>query len=226
MSCTEQNIEGRKQMGAGRDHTDAPPSGRQPLRCSAEVPLPMRPLLANQPRTATGAVTEDVARAQRGDMQAFERLYQQHGARVNALCRRLAVDAQRADELMQDVFVRAWEKLESFRGESSLDSWLHRVTVNVFLAADRSDKRRRAHEDTVDDDRYELASATAPVDVGDRIDLERAIAALPQGARMAFVMHDIEGYSHEEIAAMSGIAAATVRVQLHRARRHLMEALG
>lgn len=172
-----------------------------------------------------GSVTEDVARAQRGDMQAFERIYQQHAGRVNALCRRLAVDVNRADELLQDVFVRAWEKLESFRGESSLESWLHRVTVNVFLAAERGDKRRRAHEDVVDDDSYELSTSTAPVDVGDQIDLERAIATLPPGARMAFVMHDIEGYSHDEIAAMSGIAAATVRVQLHRARRHLMEAL-
>jgi len=156
-------------------------------------------------------------------MQAFERLYQQHAGRVNALCRRL--DVNRADELMQDVFVRAWEKLESFRGESSLDSWLHRVTVNVFLAADRGDRRRRAHEDIADDDTYEHTANTASSDPGDRIDLERAIAALPQGARVAFVLHDIEGYSYEEIAAMSGIAAATVRVQLHRARRHLMEAL-
>lgn len=185
----------------------------------------MPPLLLHKPRNPSETVTEDVARAQRGDMQAFERLYQQHAGRVNALCRRLAVDVSRADELMQDVFVRAWEKLQSFRGESSLESWLHRVTVNVFLAAERGNRRRRAHEDVADDDSYELSAATSSGDPGDRIDLERAIAALPNGARIAFVLHDIEGYSHEEIAAMSGIAAATVRVQLHRARRHLMEAL-
>lgn len=170
-------------------------------------------------------MTDDVQRAQRGDMQAFERLYQQHAGRVNALCRRLAVDVNRADELMQDVFVRAWEKLQTFRGESSLETWLHRVTVNVFLAAERSDRRRRAHEEVADDDSVELAAATPAGDPGDRIDLERAVATLPEGARVAFVLHDIEGYSHDEIAAMSGIAAATVRVQLHRARRHLMEAL-
>lgn len=170
-------------------------------------------------------MTDDVARAQRGDMQAFERIYKQHSARVNALCRRLAGDVSRADVLLQDVFVRAWEKLESFRGESSLESWLHRVTVNVFLASERSDKRRRAHEDIADDDTFELSATTAPVDVGDRIDLERAITRLPAGARMAFVLHDIEGYTHEEIAAMSGVTASTVRVQLHRARRYLMEAL-
>lgn len=186
----------------------------------------MPSLLAKNPQQPPSAVTEDVARAQRGDMQAFGRLYDKHSGRVNALCRRLTTDAARAEELLQDVFVRAWEKLGSFRGESSLDSWLHRVTVNVFLAADRGDRRRRAHEDIADDDRYEMSAAPTTVDVGDRIDLERAIATLPPGARMAFVMHDIEGYSHEEIAAMSGIAAATVRVQLHRARRHLMETLG
>lgn len=185
----------------------------------------MPQLLAPKPRNPSETVTEDVARAQRGDMQAFERLYQQHAGRVNALCRRLTADVNRADELMQDVFVRAWEKLQSFRGESSLESWLHRVTVNVFLAGERGDKRRRAHEDIADDDSYELSAAAPSGDPGNRIDLETAIAALPQGARIAFVMHDIEGYSHDEIAAMSGIAAATVRVQLHRARRYLMEAL-
>lgn len=185
----------------------------------------MLTLLAPDPRTPLPAVTEDVARAQRGDMQAFERLYRLHSPRVTALCLRLSGDRNRADELMQDVFVRAWEKLQTFRGESSLESWLHRVTVNVFLAYERGDKRRRAHEDTTDDETYEFAAPSRNADVGERIDLERAIARLPQGARVAFVMHDIEGYSYDEIAAMSGIAAATVRVQLHRARRYLLEAL-
>lgn len=182
-------------------------------------------LLAQNTRDGPALVTDEVRRAQRGDMQAFEAIYRQHAGCVHALCRRLASDPVQADELMQDVFVRAWERLQSFRGESSLQSWLHRVTVNVFLAADRGDRRRRAHEDVVDDDSYELLASTASGDPGDRIDLERAIAALPPGARVAFVLHDIEGYSHDEIAAMNGTAAATVRVQLHRARRHLMEKL-
>ncbi|MGV3710816.1 MAG: RNA polymerase sigma factor [Gemmatimonas sp.] len=184
----------------------------------------MIPLLADASSTSA-ALTDDVTRAQRGDAEAFERLYRRHAARVNALCRRLTGDATRADELLQDVFVRAWERLASFRGESSLESWLHRVTVNVFLAANRSDKRRRAHEDVADSTSYELTGETSPPDVAGGIDLERAISLLAPGARMAFVMHDIEGYSHEEIAAMTGIAPATVRVQLHRARRQLMEAL-
>ena len=126
---------------------------------------------------------------------------------------------------MQDAFVKAWERLRSFRGESAFGTWLHRVTVNVFLTNERGDSRRLAHEGPVDD-LDELPVATfGGGDPGDRIDLERAIAALPPGARTAFVLHDVEGYKHEEIAALSGIAPATVRAQLHRARRLLMEAL-
>ena len=126
---------------------------------------------------------------------------------------------------MQDAFVMAWEKLGSFRGESAFGTWLHRVTVNVFLVAERSDQRRLARvEPDGNLDQLPVAVVGAS-DPGDRIDLERAISTLPPGARTAFVLHDIEGYRHDEIAALSGIAPATVRAQLHRARRLLMEAL-
>jgi RNA polymerase sigma-70 factor (ECF subfamily) len=127
--------------------------------------------------------------------------------------------------LMQDAFVKAWEKLGSFRGESAFATWLHRVTVNVFLVAERSDTRRLARVGLVDDlDELPVANFGGG-DPGDKIDLERAIGALPPGARTAFVLHDVEGYQHDEIAAMAGIAPGTVRAQLHRARRLLMEAL-
>jgi RNA polymerase sigma-70 factor (ECF subfamily) len=142
-----------------------------------------------------------------------------------AICLRLAGESRRAEELMQDAFVQAWEKLASFRGESAFATWLHRVTVNVFLVAQRSDVRRLSRVGLTDDlDELPLA-AFGTDDPGNRIDLERAIASLPAGARTAFVLHDMEGYRHDEIAAMSGIAPATVRAQLHRARRLLMEAL-
>jgi RNA polymerase sigma-70 factor (ECF subfamily) len=166
----------------------------------------------------------DIARAQKGDVDAFERIYRAHVGRVTALCLRLTGDGQAAEELMQDVFVKAWERLPAFRGESALSTWLHRVTVNAFLHERRSKSRRGAHEETTDDIAA-IPVAMVSSDPGDRMDLENAIARLPKGARTAFVMHDIEGYKHEEIAAMSGIAAATVRAQLHRARRLLMEAL-
>ncbi|MBM4193126.1 MAG: RNA polymerase sigma factor [Gemmatimonadetes bacterium] len=141
-----------------------------------------------------------------------------------ALCVRLAGDRAAADQLMQDAFVRAWESLGSFRGESAFSTWLHRVTVNVFLHGARSERRREARV-TTDEDIEALPAIAVGPDPDDRIDLERAIALLPQGARTAFVLHEIEGYRHEEIAAMSGIAAATVRAQLFRARKLLMEAL-
>lgn len=166
----------------------------------------------------------DVSRAARGDVEAFERLYRAHAGRVMALALRLTGDRQAADELLQDAFVRAWEALGDFRGQSAFGTWMHRVTVNCFLQRVRGESRRGAHEEaTADADLIPFPATVS--DPGDRMDLERAIARLPAGARTAFVLHDIEGYRHEEIAAMSGIAAATVRAQLHRARRLLMEAL-
>lgn len=178
-----------------------------------------------RPAPDAEASAEDVRRAQRGDLAAFERLYRAHVGRITALSLRLAGDGQRAEELMQDTFVRAWEKLGSFRGESAFGTWLHRVAVNAFLVGERGDRRRLARIESAEDlDALPVAGFGAG-DPGDRIDLERAIAALPTGARMAFVLHEVEGYKHEEIAAMTGIAPATVRAQLHRARRLLMEAL-
>lgn len=174
--------------------------------------------------SAEDSAAGDVARAKRGDVDAFERLYRSHVGRVTAICVRLTGDRVAAEELMQDVFVRAWERLGDFRGESAFGTWLHRVAVNAFLNQARSAKRRGAHEEAHEDPGA-LPIATITSDPGDRMDLERAIARLPEGARTAFVLHDIEGYRHEEIAALSGIAAATVRAQLHRARRLLMEAL-
>jgi RNA polymerase sigma-70 factor (ECF subfamily) len=178
------------------------------------------------PSSADAGDTVDIVRrAQRGDLAAFEQLYRTHAGRVTALCLRLTGDRQRAEELMQDTFVRAWEKLGSYRGESTFGTWLHRVTVNLFLVAERGDKRRAARVQTTDSLEDLPAAVTGSGDPADRIDLERAIATLPNGARMAFVLHEVEGYRHEEIAEMAGIAPGTVRAQLHRARRLLMEAL-
>ena len=165
-----------------------------------------------------------VHRAQAGEIGAFERIYREHAGRIHALCLRLSGDVSRAEELMQDVFVRAWERLGSFRGESALSTWLHRLAVNEVLGAMRSEKRRRARVGASEELGRPDAAAPA-VSPGDRIDLERAIATLPPGARTVFVLHDIEGYRHPEIARMTGLAEGTLRAQLHRARRLLMEAL-
>jgi RNA polymerase sigma factor (sigma-70 family) len=169
------------------------------------------------------------ARARRGDADAFEELYRAHAGRIYGLCLRMTADAGKARELTQDVFVQAWEALPEFRGQSSITTWLHRIAVNAMLMQKRSEQRRLARVALADDDDDDAvaaaAGATPPADVATAIDLERAVAALPPGVRRAFVLHDIEGYSHEEIASMTGLAAGTLRAQLHRARQILIKAL-
>lgn len=169
------------------------------------------------------ATSPDVALAAGGDRRAFERLYRAHVGQVYALCARMVADRALAEELTQDVFVRAWEKLALFRGEAAFGTWLHRMAVNVVLNRRRTDGTRRGRfEDT--DDEAEFVSAR-PTQPGDRMDLEAAIATLPPGARRVFVLHDVEGFTHEEIAEQLGITAGGSKAQLHRARMLLRERL-
>jgi RNA polymerase sigma-70 factor, ECF subfamily len=166
-----------------------------------------------------------IGRAQNGDVDAFELIYNEHSGRVYALCLRLMGGEQTAaTELMQDVFVRAWKNLGKFRGESAFSSWLHRLAVNAMLENARSDKRRHSRVLPMED--TSQIGAFAPGDSPElRIDLERAIARLPAGARTAFVLHDIEGFQHQEIAEQLGVAVGTVKAQLHRAHKLLIQAL-
>lgn len=176
-----------------------------------------------------------IARARAGDVAAFEYVYRREVGRVYALCLRMTSDPVRAREVTQSVFVRAWDRLGSFRGDSQLSSWLHRIAVNEVLIEARTDRRRQARVVLAEDhaaasggaieDAPAYSGVTLPVDTESRIDLERAIAMLPPGARTVFVLHDIEGYRHEEISRMTGSAEGTLRAQLHRARKLLMEAL-
>jgi len=169
-------------------------------------------------------MSELVERAQRGDEEAFNALYRAHVGRVHALCLRLSGDAHAAGELTQDVFVRAWEALPSFRGESAFASWLFRLAMNVFLGKRRATGRRERRVFSTEDPAL-LEQARERLQPGVRLDLEQAIAALPEGARAVFVLHDVEGYQHGEIARMTGIAEGTSKAQLFRARRLLREAL-
>ena len=153
-------------------------------------------------------------------MVAFEALYRRHSSRVHAICLRLTADRLRAEEAVQDVFVRLWERLGSFRGESAFSSWLHRLAINTVLQTMRSTRRREARVMTSDDAELEDAPIRA-LAVEDRIDLEDAIARLPQQVRTVVVLHDIEGFTHEEIAASLGIAEGTSKAHLFRARRLL-----
>lgn len=176
-----------------------------------------------------------VARAQRGDVGAFEALYRGAAPRVFALALRLTGDRVEAGELTQDVFVQAWQRLSAFRGDAAFASWLHRIAVNTLLMRARGESRRAARVRFAGDARSssesghpsvaEQQASVPPVDVDQAVDLERAIAALPAGARRVFVLHDIVGYRHEEIAQLTGLAEGTLRAQLHRARQLLMEAL-
>jgi RNA polymerase sigma-70 factor (ECF subfamily) len=171
-----------------------------------------------------------------GDANAFERLYQNHSARVYAVCLRMTGSPQRSAELVQDVFVRVWRRLGTWRADAALSTWIHRIAINLAISHARDEQKRRSREVSVDDstpaagdERSHAVSnarlSIAPRSVEDAVDLERAIAALPPGARTVFVLHDVEGYSHEEIARLTGTAAGTCRAQLHRARRLLMENL-
>ena len=170
-----------------------------------------------------GDIDDVVRRAQQGDVDAFGVVYKQHAAAMFTLCRRMVGDDARARELLQDVFVRAWERLTGFRGESSLTTWLHRLGANVVLEQLRSAKREDARMVDGDEDVFGSRSTASQVETG--IDLDAALLRLPNGARVVFVLHDVEGYSHEEIAGMTGIAAGTSRAQLWRARRALMTLL-
>jgi len=165
-----------------------------------------------------------LARTREGDTAAFEQLYRIHVGRVYALCLRITGNTAEAEDLTQEAFVRAWRKLTSFRGESAFSTWLHRLTVNLALTNRRSHARRVARVVTSSDlaaiERPAMAAAPAPA-----LDLEQAIAKLPDGARRVFVLHDVEGYRHQEIADMMGLAVGTTKAQLHRARRLLKEAL-
>ncbi|HEX5438169.1 MAG TPA: RNA polymerase sigma factor [Gemmatimonadaceae bacterium] len=169
----------------------------------------------------------DVVRATSGDPYAFERLYRAHAERVYSICVRMSGSRERAEELTQDVFVRAWEKLHLFRGESAFSTWLHRLAVNVVLNARKSEGRERSRMTTSDDENEDVldrAAHSVPHDA-ERVDLEAAIGTLPPGARRVFVLHDVEGYKHEEIAEMLGVTSGGSKAQLHRARLLLREAL-
>jgi RNA polymerase sigma-70 factor (ECF subfamily) len=171
---------------------------------------------------AMDAETADVALAQSGDGRAFERLYRTHVPRVHGLVRRM-VDGLDPDDVTQDVFVRAWEKLHTFRGEAAFGTWLHRLAVNVILARRKTlgGERRRLHEDG---EVLDMVPGRAEVPEHG-VDFEAAIGRLPEGARQVFLLHDVQGFRHEEIAQMLGIVPGTSKSQLHHARMALRKYL-
>jgi RNA polymerase sigma-70 factor (ECF subfamily) len=167
-----------------------------------------------------------VKQAQAGDRRAFEQLYRSHCDRIYALCWRMCgCDAALAEDMVQEAFVRAWNKLALFRGDSKFGTWLHRLAVNVVLSDKRIRVKRLAREQEMVEAVERTLAGAADVTAGLRQDLEKAISGLPERARTVLVLYDIEGYQHSEIAQMTGMAVGSSKAQLHRARRLVREAL-
>ena len=156
-----------------------------------------------------------------GDLRAFEAVYRDHFRRVWAFASRWERDADRAEDLLQEVFIRVWRALPDFRGESALGTWVHSIAVRTAIDRARGDRRREERE------RSAVADESAAVEPrpGAAVDLERAIAALPDGQRRMFILHAIEGYRCREIADRMGVATGTVQSQVFRARQKLKEVL-
>ena len=180
------------------------------------------PTLTRPPEATPSGDAVDALLAASGDAGAFERLYRAHAARIHTLARRM-MGPDEADEATQDVFVRAWEKLKTFRGEAAFGTWLHRLAVNLILARRATAATRR---DRFREDEAAIESATARKSTPElAMDFDVAIGRLPDGARQIFVLFDVEGYRHEEIAELLGISTGTSKSQLHRARMILREHL-
>jgi RNA polymerase sigma-70 factor (ECF subfamily) len=184
-------------------------------------------LVMQLPHSAAPALGDDralAAAARDGDVSAFEQLYRRYVGRVYAVCLRLAGNRTLAEECTQDAFVRAWQSLGKFRGDSGFGTWVHRIAVNAVLERHRTQLRQAAWVVVKDD---EIINAVPDQAHGPELgmDLEDGIAALPPAARMVFVLFDVEGRSHEEIAELTGLAVGTCKAHLHRARKLLRERL-
>ena len=165
-------------------------------------------------------------RIRSGDAAAFETLYRQHATRLYNLAGRMLGSSQEADDMLQEIFLLAYRKLGSFRGDSSLGTWLYRLAVNHCLDYVRGRRAKMDKvTDTLDSDTgiEPLARRDTPIA---RLDLERAIARLPDGCRDAFVLHDVEGFDHKEVGRLLGIAEGTSKSQVFKARMKLRAMLG
>jgi len=169
---------------------------------------------------------ELVKLARDGDRAAFEKLYRRHRDRIYGLVWRLCGgDSALAEDLLQEAFVRAWRKLDRFRGDSRFGTWLHRLSVNVALSDRRIRVRRIEREIAMEGSVERTAKGAADVYADKRMDLEQAVARLPERARTVLILFDIEGYKHAEIARMTGMAEGSSKAQLHRARKLVREEL-
>ena len=205
---------------------------REPHRIEGCVPTGS---VARTRRTEAGEVPESelIRLAQLGDAAAFERLYQMHSRRVYSLCLRMVGNTAEAEDLTQEAFLQLFRKISTFRGESAFSTWLHRLSVNVVLMKLRKKSGKETSLEQVTEPDEE--SGTPRRDFGapdlklsgsiDRVNLERAVGQLPPGYKMVFVLHDVQGYEHNEIADMMGCSIGNSKSQLHKARMRLRDLL-
>jgi RNA polymerase sigma-70 factor (ECF subfamily) len=165
-----------------------------------------------------------VERCRQGDLTAFEEIYRRHAGRLFSLTCRLVGNPADAEDLLQEIFLSAHRKLETFRGESAFGTWLYRLATNLCLDHLRSRAgRSRQLTDSLEDETglFDRATSGLAERAVTRMDLERALARLPEGCRAAFVLHDIEGLEHREVADVLGVAEGTSKSQVHKARLRL-----
>jgi RNA polymerase sigma-70 factor (ECF subfamily) len=179
-------------------------------------------LMADESRLAD---TELVERCLNGDLGAFEDLYRLHSTRLYNLAFRMVGNAADAEDLLQDIFLTVYRKLESFRGASALGTWLYRLGMNVCLDRLRSKAARQDQATDTLDERLSSPQVASGLGGVSRIDLERAIQSLPQGSRAAFLLHDVEGFDHTEVGQILGVAEGTSKSQVHKARLRIREFL-
>jgi RNA polymerase sigma-70 factor (ECF subfamily) len=175
-------------------------------------------------RESWSSMDDVIHQEQRGEVAEFEALYRRHVGRVYAICKRISGDPARAEDLAQEVFLKAWKHRDSARPGDEYTGWICRVAINVAISDSRS-RGRRSKRETLVADPATWDPADRPVSPGLGLDLEKAIDTLPPGARNVFVLHDVEGYRHREIGTLLGLSTGTTKAQLHRARRILREAL-
>jgi RNA polymerase sigma-70 factor (ECF subfamily) len=220
-------------MAQSRSPVRSPDPGAQPLAGEAAIPalaLPFTPFAAAAPPNPGEA--DALIRAQSGDHYAFAQLYSLHKRRIYSLCLRMVGNVAEAEDLTQEAFLQLHRKIATFRGDSAFSTWLHRLAINVVLMHLRKKGLRlmsldEAMEPVPDEGPGRSFGAPDLSLVGsiDRLALERAVAALPAGYRLIFVLHDVEGYEHNEIADMLDCSIGNSKSQLHKARLKLRDAL-
>jgi RNA polymerase sigma-70 factor (ECF subfamily) len=192
-----------------------------------------KPLAQTQTPALTAQLDPTILRAQRGDAAAFEDLYRQHSRRVYGLCLRMLGDPFEAEDLAQEAFLQLFRKIHTFRGESAFSSWLHRLTANVVLMSFRKKKAHLTSLDEItrtndDDSGQKLEIGETDVRLTgmfDRVNLQTAIESLPEGYKRMFLLHDLHGYEHNEIAQILDCSVGNSKSQVHKARKRLRESL-